>query len=166
MPGESPAAHAERLARAKAAEVAARHPDAFVLAGDTVVTLDGRVVGKPRGEDDAVRTLLSLSGRGHEVITGLALALPADRLLSRVDRARVVMRAFGHALARAYVSTKEPLDKAGGYGIQGRGAALVERVEGDYYTVVGLPVAGLIVLLEAGGLRYTFDGLRRYDEEP
>ena len=180
LPGEGPAEHVERLAREKAAAVAERHPGALVLAGDTVVVDGGRIVGKPDDADHAEAVLLALAGREHAVLSGLALAVPGDeggaaapagtvppRLLSRVDRARVRMRPFGRDEARAYVATGEPMDKAGGYGIQGRGAALVASVEGDYYTVVGLPVGGLLDLLADAGYRYAFPGLRpRADDDP
>lgn len=160
-PGETPEAHVERLAREKAADVAARHPGALVLAGDTVVVRDGRILGKPRDREHAVEMLLSLSGRDHRVLTGLALVLPgrgARRILARVDEARVAFRPLDTASARRYVDTGEPMDKAGAYAIQGRGAALVTRVEGDYHTVVGLPVSGLLALLDEAGYAYTFSG--------
>lgn len=158
-PGEAPETQVKRLAREKAVAVARDRPDALVLAGDTVVVLDGDVLGKPEDPDAAVETLLSLAGREHVVASGLALALPRGRVHARVDLARVTFRAFGRDLARMYVATGEPMDKAGAYGIQGRGAALVTRVEGDYHTVVGLPVSGLVELLSAAGWRYAFGRL-------
>jgi septum formation protein len=158
--GEHPTGYSERLARRKAAAVAARHPDALVLAADTVVVRDGRVLGKPASAADAVETLLSLAGRVHSVVTGLALARPGtSAILSRVDVAEVRFRSFDRIAAEAYVATGEPMDKAGAYGIQGLGSALVSRVEGDYYTVVGLSVHGLLRLLEEAGFRYAFPGL-------
>lgn len=159
LPGETPEGHVERLAREKAASGAARRPRSLVLAGDTVVVLDGRVLGKPGDEDEAVETLLRLSGRVHVVHSALALAEPGGDLHSLVDSTRVRFRVFDAALARAYAATGEPLDKAGAYGIQGLGAALVSGVEGDYYTVVGLPVVGLLSLLERAGWRYVFGAL-------
>ena len=184
LPQESAAAHVERLALEKAASVARRHPDALVLAGDTVVVSDGAVLGKPADDAEAVEMLLGLAGRAHEVLSGLALHLPSGgtgdagrreaeprvpapgssaeatrRSVARVDRTRVVFRPDAREVARAYVGTGEPLDKAGGYGIQGRGGALVSRVEGDYYTVVGLSVSGLLALLDTAGYRYTFRGI-------
>ena len=159
-PGETPGEHVERLAAAKARAVAASHADALVLGGDTVVVLGGVLLGKPADEEEAVRMLLSLSGRDHTVVSALALAGPAGaepRVVTRT--ARVEMRAFDEADASAYVATGEPMDKAGAYGIQGAGAALVSRVDGDYYTVVGLPVSGLVDLLAEAGWRYGFGGL-------
>jgi septum formation protein len=162
LPGEGPEAHVERLSRDKAREVASRHPGALVLAGDTVVVRDGEILGKPRDGEHAEAMLRSLEGRAHTVVSGLALAGPeAGTLVSRHDAARVVFRPLKDEEIRAYVTTGEPLDKAGGYGIQGMGGALVTRVEGDYFTVVGLPVSGLVALLSAAGWRYEFGALRR-----
>ena len=160
-PSETPDGHVERLAREKALAGARSRPDALVLGGDTVVVLDGVVLGKPAGPEDAVAMLLRLSGRRHVVHSGLALAEPRGVVHSAVDRTGVVFRPFAEAEARAYVATGEPLDKAGAYGIQERGAALVSEIEGDYYTVVGLPVAALLSLLERAGWGYTFGGLAR-----
>ena len=162
LPGESPEAHVERLSREKAREVASRHPGALVLAGDTVVVRDGEILGKPRDGEQALDMVRSLAGRAHTVVSGLALAGPdPGAMVSRHDTARVVFRPLDEEEIRAYVATGEPLDKAGGYGIQGMGGALVTRVEGDYYTVVGLPVSGLVALLSAAGWRYEFGALRR-----
>lgn len=159
LPGEAPRAHVERLARAKALYVAARRPNALVLGADTVVALDDEVLGKPASQKDAVATLVRLAGRQHEVHTGLALAEPNGVTAVTTSSTRVRFRAFDDAVARRYVATGEPLDKAGSYGIQELGAALVDGVEGDYYTVVGLPVAALVRLLERAGWRYDFGSL-------
>ncbi|MGE0159393.1 MAG: nucleoside triphosphate pyrophosphatase [Gemmatimonadales bacterium] len=156
--GESPAAHVERLARAKAAAEGALQPDALVLAGDTIVVLDGRVLGKPKDAHDAVATLMSLAGRTHEVMSALALA-GKHGMVSQVSRASVRFRDFDAATARAYAETGEPLDKAGAYGIQGLGAALIDSIAGDYYCVVGLPVGALLDLLARAGWRYEFGRL-------
>lgn len=156
--GEHPAAHAERLAREKAEWVAAREPGALVIGGDTVVVKDGRVLGKPASEEEAVRMLVSLAGRAHDVLSAVALAGMGETTCA-LGRARVWFRPFGPAAARAYAATGEPMDKAGAYGIQGLGAALVERIEGDYYTVVGFPIARFLELLELRGWRYAFGRL-------
>lgn len=170
FPAEDPAAHVERLARTKAEAVAARHPGAWVLAGDTVVVVDGTVLGKPLDEAEAVTMLLRLQGRFHRVASGLALALPLERsvgaspplrpgsrhLVSGVETTRVRFRSFDRAMAQDYAGTGEPLDKAGAYGIQGLGSILVEEIQGDYSNVVGLPVPLLIRLLEMGGRPYRF----------
>jgi len=157
--GESPESHVRRLAAEKASAVAARCPDALVLGGDTAVVRDGVVIGKPPGPAEAVQTLMTLSGREHVVASGLALAVPGGRTFNRVDLTRVTFRAFDEGEAQAYVATGEAMDKAGSYAIQGRGAALVTRVEGDYHTVVGLSISGLMALLEAAGWRYAFGRL-------
>lgn len=157
LPGERPGPHVARLAEAKARAVMSRHPEAMVLAGDTVVVRDDAILGKPASRAEAEAMLLSLAGRSHEVTSGLALGDPRDgRVHVRVETARVRFRDFDGDTARAYVATGEPMDKAGGYGIQGRGAALVARLEGDYHTVVGLPVAALMELLAAVGRPYRF----------
>ena len=157
-PGEEPATHVERLACSKALAVADDHPGALVVGGDTVVVRDGTILGKPSSEDDAVAMLASLSGRTHDVYSGLAVAGPHG-LVSGMERTSVRMRPFGLAQARAYVATGEPMDKAGAYGIQGLGAALVDGVDGDYYAVVGFPVGCFLDLLASAGWRYTFNGL-------
>jgi septum formation protein len=159
LAGEDPAAHVDRLARAKAEAVAARRPDALVVGSDTIVVLDGDVLGKPARRQDAVATLMRLAGREHVVFSGLALVSPAGVTHAAVSRTRVRFRAFDEAAARRYVSTGEPLDKAGSYGIQGFGAALVESIDGDFFTVVGFPIPDLIRLLERAGWRYAFGSL-------
>jgi septum formation protein len=158
-PGEEPGEHAERLARAKAQHIATRHAGALVIGSDTVVAVDGEVLGKPADEADAVRMLLRLAGRSHEVATGIAVS--SSGLRSAVERVTVHFRSFDAAIARAYASTGEPLDKAGAYGIQGYGSTLVDRIEGDYYAVMGLPIARLMALLEKSGYRYDFRRLVR-----
>jgi septum formation protein len=161
LPGEAPVAHTERLAREKAEAVSRRAPDALVVGGDTVVVVDGRrVLGKPGTPDEAVAMLLALAGREHEVLSAVALA-GAGETVSAVGRARVRFRAFGPDVARAYAATGEPMDKAGAYGIQGLGAALVDSIHGDYYTVVGFPVRRFLELLERKGWRYAFGRLER-----
>jgi len=158
LPGEGPAAHVERLARAKAEAVAAHDRSALVVGGDTVVVIDGRVLSKPNGVEDAVATLVSLASRTHEVFSGLALA-GAHGTLTAVARAEVRFRSFDRGTARRYVDTGEPLDKAGAYGIQGLGAALVDSIDGDYYCVVGFPVGAFLDLLARAGWRYDFGRL-------
>ncbi len=155
-PGESAGAHVERLARAKATAVASSCPDALVLGGDTVVTLDGEILGKPSGPGQAEAMLLRLAGRTHTVASGLALILPSGKTLSGISTTEVTFRPFSPEFARAYVATGEPLDKAGAYGIQGLGAALVTEIRGDYFCVVGLPVALLVRLFEESGWEYAF----------
>jgi len=163
-PGETPAAHAERLSREKAARVGRDHPDALVLAGDTVVVLDDVLLGKPESRDEAVTMLCALAGRTHVVVSGLALAVPGGSLYSGTLATVVSFRHFDEAFARRYADTGEPLDKAGGYGIQGLGSALVQEIHGDYHTVVGLPIPLLLDLLVQGGWRYEFGELRPVPE--
>ncbi len=161
-PGEAADVYALRLAAEKAdAAWAARPAGApdVVLAADTVVVLDGRVLGKPADADDAARTLGLLSGRTHEVITAWALLVGGRRVEHTLGRARVTFEALTAADISAYVSTGDPLDKAGAYGVQGPAGRFIERVEGDYAAVVGLPIeavlAGLVrhqVLPDAGPL--------------
>ncbi|NLG63652.1 MAG: septum formation inhibitor Maf [Candidatus Cloacimonetes bacterium] len=161
-PDESPARHAERLAREKALAVARRRPAALVVGSDTVVVVDGAVLGKPRDEDDAVAMLMRLQGRAHSVETGVAVAFDGERVISTVASVRVVFRPFDVQTASDYVATGEPMDKAGAYGIQGFGATLVERIDGDFFAVMGLPIVSMLGLLEQLGWRYAFGrGLQR-----
>jgi septum formation protein len=134
-PDELPAAYTLRLARAKAESV----PGAFVLGADTTVALDEHVLEKPADPEDAVRILSLLQGRTHEVVTAVAL-VAGGVVRDRVDTTLVTFRPASRSFLEAYVATGEPMDKAGAYGIQGYGAALVERVEGDFFTVMGLPL--------------------------
>jgi len=154
-PTETPAALAVRLARAKAEAVAARHPDRLVLAADTVVVLEGAILGKPVNPADAEAMLARLAGREHEVVTAVALAGP-DGIRQRVDRTRVRFRPLDAETIRRYVATGEPLDKAGSYGLQGYGAVLVERIEGDPFGVIGLPVRLVVDLLAEADAPYRF----------
>ncbi len=156
-PLETPEGHAGRLAEEKARAVAARLPvagrEALVLGADTVVTLDGAILGKPRDEGDALRMLRFLSGRGHEVLTGVFLLRSGDgRSAGLVDRTRVWFRPLEERLLRWYVATGEPDDKAGAYSIQGLGGLLAERIEGSWTNVVGLPVESLSGLFRRVGV--------------
>ena len=136
---ELPEDHVLRLARAKAQAVA--RPGELVLAADTVVVLEGRILGKPADPAEAQQMLSSLTGREHDVYTGVALFEPdRDTLVSATDRSEVRIAALDEDEISWYVSTGEPLDKAGSYAIQGLGALFVERVVGNYTNVVGLPL--------------------------
>jgi septum formation protein len=157
-PDEEPGEHAERLAREKARAIARRYPDAVVVGSDTVVAVDGEVLGKPADHGDAVRMLMRLQGRSHEVATGVAVCR-AGEVYSALERVAVRFRGFDEATARAYAATDEPLDKAGAYGIQGFGSTLVEGIDGDYFAVMGLPIVRTMALLEKAGFRYDFQGL-------
>jgi septum formation protein len=159
LEGETPEVHAARLSREKAQEVWADHPGTLVIAGDTVVVLNGEVLGKPGDLDEAVTMLLTLSGRTHTVVSGLAVGFPCGGMEEGTQSTEVTFRAFDEGTARSYAATGEPLDKAGSYGIQGLGSTLVKEVHGDYHTVVGLPIPLLLDLLNAGGWRYEFGRL-------
>jgi septum formation protein len=157
LPGELPAVAARRLATEKAVSIPLAAGE-ITIAADTIVALGSDSLGKPANPAEAVDMLLRLSGRDHFVYTGLAVRSPA-RLVSGVERTRVSFRQLARPECEEYVATGEPLDKAGAYGIQGRGAALIERVDGDFYNVVGLPVQLLFSLLSRHGVRYDFAGL-------
>jgi septum formation protein len=157
LPGEDPAAHAERLAREKAATVASAEPDAVVIGSDTIVVLDGEVLGKPRDEAHAAEMLARLSGRSHVVLTAIAVQWRGVEL-SAVEEVGVTFHPMSADEIRAYIATREPMDKAGAYGIQGYGATIVERVDGDYFAVMGLPLQRLVRLMADLGVRYGFGG--------
>jgi septum formation protein len=149
---EPPRSLVLRLAQSKAQEVACRIEQGVVIGADTVVVLGRKVLGKPRDADEALEMLLSLSGKTHRVYTGLALVeAGSDRRCIGTALTRVTMRDFSRSEAEAYVSTGEPLDKAGAYAIQGKGALLVERIDGCYFNVVGLPLNLLYTMLTSFG---------------
>ena len=167
LDGETPASHAERLAREKAAVIATGDPEAVTIGSDTIVVVDGQVLGKPRDEAHAHAMLRQLSGRSHAVITGVA-AMWHGRTVSAIETVDVTFRPLSDAEIDAYIATGEPMDKAGAYGIQGYGATIVTRVDGDYFAVMGLAVNRLVRLLESLGLRYAFGPLtaRSDDDDP
>jgi septum formation protein len=139
--GESPVAYVERLAREKAEAAARARLFGLVVGADTVVVVDGEVLGKPRDEGEARRMLASLRGRWHEVLTGVALVRAEDsRAVVAHERTRVCFAQVSDAEIDWYVATGEPADKAGAYAVQGRAALFVASIEGDYWNVVGLPV--------------------------
>ncbi|MBN2564693.1 MAG: septum formation protein Maf [Candidatus Eisenbacteria bacterium] len=147
--GELPAEHVVRLARLKAREVAGRHVRGTIVAADTAVLLGEELLGKPEGRAEAELMLRSLSGRWHEVFTGVVVIRCSDgALVEGVERTRVMVRDLTEAEIRDYVAGGEPLDKAGAYGIQDCGSALVSKVSGCFYNVVGLPVTRLLELLK------------------
>ena len=160
--GELPAPHAERLARAKAEALARQHADALVIAADTIVVIDGDILGKPRDAAHAETMLGRLSGREHVVFTAVAVAR-GGQVRSHVEQVTVEFRALSRDEISAYVRTGEPMDKAGAYGIQGYGATVVERIDGDYFAVMGLPLAGVVRLARELGAEYRFGPLRRAD---
>ena len=156
LPGERPAAHAERLARGKAETIAATiGDDAVTIGSDTIVVVDSDVLGKPRDRDEATHMLRRLSGRSHVVMTGVAVSW-RGKTLSGVEEVSVTFRSLSDDEIARYIDTGEPMDKAGAYGIQGFGATIVERVDGDYFAVMGLALNRLARLLRDAGLRYDF----------
>ena len=159
LAGETPEQHCERLARGKAVALAGGVPnDAVIVGSDTIVVVDGMVLGKPADVRDAARMLRMLSGRSHTVLTAVAVAR-RGKLESAVERVAVSFRALDDAEITAYIATREPMDKAGAYGIQGYGATIVSRIEGDYFAVMGLALNLLVRLLARVGLRYEFGRL-------
>ena len=154
-PGEDPRAHCERLAREKVAAIAEREPDALVIGSDTIVVVDGDVLGKPRDEPEARAMLSRLSGRSHVVMTAVAVQWCGEER-SAVEEVGVTFHTLPAEDIAAYVATGEPMDKAGAYGIQGYGATIVSRVDGDYFAVMGLPLQRLVRLLADVGVTYRF----------
>ena len=142
----------ETLSREKARWVARQQtPDTLVIGADTVVVLDGAILGKPRDGAEAEAMLAALSGRDHQVFTGVTLC-QGDRILTQAEETQVTFRPLTGQEIRQYVSTGEPMDKAGAYGIQGLGGLLVEGIRGDYHNVMGLPICRLgRMLLNFGG---------------
>ncbi|MBW2618204.1 MAG: septum formation protein Maf, partial [Deltaproteobacteria bacterium] len=145
--GLSPAELVLAQARAKAASVALTHPQATVLAADTVVAIEGRILGKPADASQAEAMLASLSGAVHEVLTGFCLVQGRKELAAEVVQTEVEFRRLIPAEIKAYVAAGSPLDKAGAYGIQDLGGGLVRRISGSYTNVVGLPLAEVIEVL-------------------
>lgn len=140
------------LSREKAQWIARQlDGETLVIGADTVVVRDGAALGKPKDVEDAVAMLLSLSGRDHQVCTGVTVCR-GDRVLTQVEETQVTFRELTEAEVRQYVSTGEPMDKAGAYGIQGLGGLLVEGIQGDYSNVVGLPVCRLGQMLKDFGV--------------
>jgi len=152
-PVETPVDYVERLAREKALAVTGR----LVLGADTTVVVRDEVLEKPVDTPDALRMLRKLQGRTHQVVTSVALV--ADEAIHQAtDVTNVVFRRMEESFLEAYVATGEPMDKAGAYGIQGFGAALVERIDGDFFSVMGLPIRLVLDLLERAGRPYRFEG--------
>jgi len=162
--GEAPRAVAERLAREKALAVFRQRPEDFVLGADTIVVVNSEILGKPRDVDDAARMLRLLSGRKHQVMTGVCLVGPQpgseNRKVKtgfedvRSETTVVLMQTLSEADIRSYVSTSEPMDKAGAYAIQGKASRWISRIEGDYFNVVGLPVSLVYKMLQERGMTW------------
>jgi septum formation protein len=151
FPAESAEHFVMRMAREKAVAIQAAHPDALILGADTDVILDGEILGKPDDEAHASDMLQRLAGRAHQVLSGVALASPAG-CTWRLSESRVHFRPLSHAEIHAYWQTGEPAGKAGGYAIQGLAAAFIQRLEGSYSGVMGLPLYETAQLLHTAGI--------------
>ncbi|EEL49112.1 MULTISPECIES: Maf family protein [Bacillus cereus group] len=139
----SPADIVMSLALQKASAVAENHDECVVLGADTIVTYESRILGKPTDEKEAKEMLQLLSGKTHEVYTGVAL-ISKEKTVTFYERTEVTFWELTEEEIDAYIASKEPLDKAGSYGIQGKGSIFVQHIQGDYYSVVGLPIARLV----------------------
>lgn len=144
----SPEKLVEELSKRKATAVSLLRPGEIVLGADTVVSYDGEILGKPKDENEAYDMLMMLSGRTHSVYTGVSIIDRNGKCVSFVECTKVTMFDNSPETIKAYISTKEPMDKAGAYGIQGKGAILVSNIEGDYNNVVGLPIARVYSYLQ------------------
>ena len=145
FPSTDPEDYVKRLAEAKAGDVSCRCPDSWVIGADTIVLIDGAVLGKPKSVDDARDMLNRLSGRGHRVLTGYAIhCKQEDRYFSDISRTEVFFKTLNDDEIEWYIRTREPYDKAGGYAIQGLGSRLVKSIRGSYTNVVGLPVCEVL----------------------
>ncbi len=143
LPNEKPDAYVRRLAREKAESVAVNYSDALVLGADTIVVIDDKIIGKPKDLDDAERMLEMLSGKWHEVLTGIAVVKVSEtdrQVKSDLQKTRVKFAELSGAEIEYLVEDGEPLDKAGAYAVQAQAALFIEEIEGDYWNVVGLPV--------------------------
>jgi len=153
--GEAASDYVRRVAMAKAEAVRRLAAGRPVLAADTAVVVEGRILGKPRDRADALSMLEQLSGRSHEVLSGVALL--ADDANYRLNTSRVTFRTVSAQEADAYWATGEPADKAGAYAVQGLAAAFIERIEGSYSGIMGLPLFETLEMLQAAGLRRVLD---------
>ena len=148
-PGRAPFEEVARVSRMKALAVS-REPGDVVIAADTIVVCQGQVLGKPRDEEDAFRILSLLSGRDHEVMTGMTV-LKDEEIVTHTEVTKIHFRDLHPDEIRAYIASGEPMDKAGAYGIQGGAALFADQMEGDYYNVMGLPVCRLAMILRTFG---------------
>ncbi|MBP9718856.1 MAG: septum formation inhibitor Maf [Candidatus Levybacteria bacterium] len=152
-PRLKPKGQAEELSLEKAQTVAIKYPDAIIIAADTIIDSKGEILGKPRNMDDARRMIKKLQGKTHSVITGFTLL---DNKLKKTHtdsvETKVTFRKLGDAEIKTYLKIEKPMDKAGGYGVQGIGAVLLEHIDGDFYNVVGLPLSKIIPSLKKFGV--------------
>jgi septum formation protein len=153
VPLSSPETYVKTLAQAKAAEIAEKYPDSWVIGADTIVVIGGAILGKPASRDEARDMLKRLSGETHQVFTGYAICCKAkDRLFSETVKTQVLFKELTDQEIEWYIHTKEPFDKAGAYAIQGLGTFLVKSISGSYTNVVGLPVCEVIEFLIKEGV--------------
>jgi len=151
--GKNPHEIVRKISLQKALSVSGRHKDTVIIAADTIGFLNGQIIGKPHNSDEAKKILQLLSGKSHTVITGFTIIDSANnKTVSRSVETKVFIKKLSQQEIDAYLSTGEPLDKAGAYGIQGLGSVIVEKIEGDYYNVVGLPLNALSEALKAFGI--------------
>jgi septum formation protein len=151
--GIEPHKIAQRISLEKAEIVASKHKNAIVIAADTFIVFGGQILGKPRTENEALKMLETLNGKSHSVITGFSIMDTAkNKTLSKSIETKVYVRKLTSAEIDTYVKSKEPLDKAGAYAIQGLGSVIVERIEGDYFNVMGLPLSALTEALKEFGI--------------
>lgn len=147
--GTSPGDAVLMLSRQKAVEIYSRYKNEVIISADTVVAIDGKILGKPRDEEQAVEMLKMLSGRVHTVYTGVCVIFPNGEKENFAERTDVEFYPLTDREIRDYIATGEPMDKAGAYGIQEKGALLVKRIDGDFYNVMGLPIARLSRVLNS-----------------
>src|SRR2546425_459354 len=157
-----PAQEALHQARQKAASLVSRFPDAVILGSDTLIDLDGRIIGKPGSPNDARAILQRLCGRSHDVVTAVSI-LHQSKTIDAVETVKVAMRYFTDTELDAYLATGDPLDKAGAYAIQGAGRSLVASLDGDYLAVVGLPLRAVAQGLRQYGMQVAVDLDRLYE---
>jgi septum formation protein len=154
-----------RISLAKAKSVAPRHKDALIIAADTIGVIGKKLLGKPHTADEARKMLAQISGKSHEVITGFTvLDTETNKVFSGTVSTLVYIKELTKKEIDAYVQIGEPLDKAGAYGIQGMGAVIVEKIEGDYYNVMGLPLSALAGVLQEFGINVLESNLTKYSE--
>ena len=152
-PGLEPREIVRQLSIKKAKSVAARHKNAIIIAADTIGIIDDKILGKPHSENEASKMLREISGKSHLVITGFSiLDTTTNKIITAVVNTRVYIKKLTGEEIDAYLKTGEPLEKAGAYAIQGMGAVIVEKIEGDYYNVMGLPLSALVKALKEFGI--------------
>ncbi|OGH04538.1 MAG: hypothetical protein A2W22_04705 [Candidatus Levybacteria bacterium RBG_16_35_11] len=147
----SPLNLVKNLAKAKARIISKKHKDAIIIAADTLVVLNKEIIGKPKSKRDAMQMLKKLNGKTHLVITGFTI-LDSKKEITEIVKTKVKFKKMTKKEIDDYVKTGEPLDKAGGYGIQGKGAIFIEGIKGDFFNVVGLPIYALSKALERSGV--------------